>query len=63
MTTKDIILFYLIIGIACSFCFDILMESTGQTKETGPVKTHERIMWITLWPVFVLIFIFGSFNK
>jgi len=39
------------------------MEWTGQTEETGPPTTYERIMWITLWPVFVLIFIFGSIGK
>ena len=50
---------YLVIGVACSLCFDILMDWT----ETGPVKTYERIMWITLWPVFVLIFIFGNIGK
>tara|TARA_B100000575_G_C23105922_1_gene638351 strand:+ start:1310 stop:1501 length:192 start_codon:yes stop_codon:yes gene_type:complete len=63
MTTMTIISIYLVIGVACSLCFDIMMEWTGQTKETGPPTTYERIMWITLWPVFVLIFIFGSIGK
>ena len=63
MTLMTMISIYLVIGVACSFCFDVLMESTGQTEETGPVKIHERIMWVTLWPIFVLIFIFGSINK
>lgn len=59
MTLMTMISIYLVIGVACSLCFDILMDWT----ETGPVKTYERIMWITLWPVFVLIFIFGSIGK
>ncbi len=55
MTTFEIIGTYLCIGLLCAFCFDILMDYT----ENGETKWYERLMWITLWPLFCLIFIFG----
>ena len=41
MTLMTMISIYLVIGVACSLCFDIMMEWTGQTKETGPPTTFE----------------------
>ena len=52
----QIISIYFIIGVACSFCFDVLMD---WTKAEQPTTFFERVLWITLWPVFVLIFITG----
>ena len=52
----QIISIYFTIGVVCSFCFDVLMD---WTEAEQPTTFFERVMWITLWPVFVLIFITG----
>ena len=52
----QIISLYFVIGVACGLCFDVLMDAT----ESGPNTMFERFMWITLWPLFVLIFILAN---
>ena len=56
MTVMQIISLYFVIGVACGLCFDVLMDAT----ESGPNTMFERFMWITLWPLFVLIFILAN---
>jgi flagellar biosynthesis protein FliQ len=47
---------YLIIGIVCGMSIEILMAETELNNDTSNV---ERFLWVTFWPIFVLIFIFG----
>ena len=56
MSVLQIVMFYLLIGAVCGFCFEYLM---GEFKLRDEVSLSERLGWILLWPIFTLIFIWG----
>jgi len=59
MNLIQIAMLYFLVGIACAFSF----ENIYSRMEMEPPSVGERIMWIFLWPFFVLVFIWGIFFK
>jgi hypothetical protein len=56
MSIFDIILIYSGIGILCGMSIELLMSDTDLNEDTTNL---ERFIWIILWPIFVIIFLFG----
>jgi len=56
MNIFNIIVVYLSIGILCGMSIESLMAETDLNENTTNV---ERFLWVTFWPIFVIIFLFG----
>ena len=50
---------YLFLGLTVSIIMELLLK---QLNPTDKVTIFERIVWIALWPMFVIIFIIGMGN-
>lgn len=59
MSLTTILLFYLIIGTLCAVCFEGLMKYYNMDKDA---TIFERITWILLWPIYILLFFLGMRN-
>lgn len=47
---------YLGVGTLCGMSIEALMSETELNEDTS---NFERFLWVTFWPIFVLLFIFG----
>jgi hypothetical protein len=56
MSVITIITIYLGIGVIAGMSIETLMSDV---ELNGDTTNFERFLWIILWPIFVLIFIFG----
>lgn len=52
----EMILAYFTIGIIAGMSIESLMDETGLNETTS---NFERFLWVAIWPLFVLLFIFG----
>lgn len=57
MDNTYIILIYLCIGVCCGICFETLMAKFDMNETTS---NFERITWILLWPIYVILFLIGT---
>jgi hypothetical protein len=56
MSLITIISIYLAIGVLTGMSIEALMSDVKLNDDTTNL---ERFLWVTFWPIFVLIFIFG----
>jgi hypothetical protein len=56
MNILTIISIYFGVGILCGMSIESLMAETDLNEDT---TNFERFLWVTFWPIFVLIFLFG----
>lgn len=56
MQLFDIFLIYTIIGLFCGLSIEYLMYKTNLNKG---VNLFERITWVLLWPIYVIVFLIG----
>jgi len=57
MNLIQYITIYFLVGVACSFSFETIYRKLGMDEPS----TGERFYWLFLWPIFVLVFIWGAF--
>lgn len=60
MSFLQYVMLYLLVGAIVGFCFEIIMNKTDMNEDT---TLGERIAWIALWPIFVIIFIWGMYGN
>ena len=51
-----ILILYFSLGILSGISIEHLMKETNTNDLTN---NFERFMWVTFWPIFVLLFLFG----
>jgi hypothetical protein len=56
MSLITIISIYLAIGVLTGMSIEALMSDVELNDDTTNL---ERFLWVTFWPIFILIFIFG----
>jgi hypothetical protein len=56
MNLFNFIAIYLAIGVLCGMCIEALMAETNLNEDT---TNFERFLWVTFWPIFTVIFLFG----
>lgn len=59
MSIFQYIIIYFAVGAFAGFCIELLMDKTEMNEDTS---IGERILWIILWPYFVLVFIWGMYR-
>jgi len=56
MPILQYIMIYFLVGVVCGFCIEFIMHRFEMNEDT---TLGERILWISLWPYFVLAFLYG----
>jgi hypothetical protein len=56
MSLFTIITIYMLIGVVFGMSIESIMTEVDLSENT---TNFERFLWITLWPIFTLVFIFG----
>lgn len=56
MEILQYLMIYLLVGSLCGFCIEFIMDRTELNDDT---TLGERILWVVLWPVFILAFLWG----
>lgn len=52
-------MYYFLIGAVVGFLLEYIMNATDMNDDT---TVGERIVWVCLWPFFVLAFLWGMFK-
>ena len=53
------IMIYFLVGAVVGFCLEVVMNRVEMNEDT---TLGERLSWIALWPIFVVVFIWGMYR-